>query len=179
MLVIDVARIPPEGLDVDASLKAGEIHVEGEDSFALEAGGRVTGHIEKGDGESVHLRGRLSARLGVECSRCLERFLLPVEQELDFFYLPHGTGVEEQEEDVELKDRDLVVGYYDRARIDLGETIREQLFLGLPMKRLCREECRGICSMCGQNRNLLACECVAEPEPSSPFAKLLGKGRIS
>lgn len=178
MLLIDVTKIPPEGLDVDSSLKAGEINVEGEDSFALEAGGRVAGHVERGDGESVHVRGRLSARLGVDCSRCLERFLLPVEQELDLFYLPHGSGVEE-EEDVELKDRELVVAYYDHARIDLGETIREQLYLGLPMKRLCREDCRGICSVCGQNKNAVSCECAAERDHFSPFAKLLGKGPVS
>ena len=178
MLLIEVAKIPPEGLAVDSSLKAGEINVEAEDSFALEAGGRVVGRVEKGDGESVHVRGHLSARLGVECSRCLERFLLPVEQELDLFYLPHGAGLEE-EEDVELKDRELVVAYYEHTRIDLGATIREQLFLGLPMKRLCREDCRGICSICGQNKNAIACACVAEPEHLSPLARLLGKRPIS
>jgi uncharacterized protein len=178
MLLIDVTKIPPEGMAVDSSLKAGEIHVEGEDSFALEEGGRVACQVEKGDDNSVHVRGRLRVRLGVECARCLEPFTLPVEQELDLFYLPRGSGVEE-EEDVELKDRELVVAYYDNARIDLGEAIREQLYLGLPMKRLCREDCRGICSVCGQNRNLVSCDCVATPEPLSPFAKLLGKGPTS
>jgi uncharacterized protein len=177
MLLIDVTKIPSEGLNVDAPLEAGEIHVEGEDSFALEAGGRVAARVEKGDGESVHVRGHLSVRLGVDCSRCLERFVLPVEHELDLFYLPHGAGAEE--EDVELKDRELVVAYYDHGRIDLGETIREQLLLGLPMKRLCHQDCRGICSVCGQNRNAVRCECAAEPEHFSPFAKLLGKGPVS
>ena len=178
MLLIDVTKIPPEGMDVDSSLKAGEIHVEGEDSFELQAGGQVACRVEKGDGDSVHVRGHLSARLGVDCARCLEPFALKVEQEIDLFYLPHGSGVEE-EEDVELKDRELVVAYYASARIDLGESIREQLILGLPMKRLCREDCRGICTVCGQNRNSVACECVVAPEHLSPFAKLLRKGTTS
>lgn len=179
MLLIDVTQVPPGGMAVDSSLKAGEVHVEGEDSFALEAGGRILCRVEKGDGDSVHVRGHLSARLRVDCSRCLEAFTFPVEQELDLFYLPHGQAGVEEEEDVELKDRELVVSYYSNARIDLGETIREQLFLGLPMKRLCREDCRGICTICGRNRNVAACDCVAEPQPLSPFAKLFGKGTTS
>src|SRR5262245_4293271 len=128
MLVLDVAKIPEEGLPVDAVLETGEVHLDGEDSFHLEAGGRVKALVEKGEDESVHVRGQLSARLGVDCSRCLERFEFPVEQPLDLFYLPR-IAQQEEEEDVELGDRELVVAYYAAGRIDLGDAIREQLFL--------------------------------------------------
>ena len=74
-------------------------------------------------------------------------------------------------------DRELVVAYYDAARIDLGEMIREQLFLGLPMKRLCSEGCQGLCPSCGVDRNASSCQCVPEDEHvSSPFSKLTLKG---
>jgi uncharacterized protein len=176
MLVIDVVKIPEEGLSIDAALEPGEVHLEGEDSFRLEPGSRLSAHAEKGEDESVHVRGRLDARLGVECSRCLEGFAFPVEQKLDLFYLPRLPRQQEEEEDVELSDRDLVVAYYGAGRIDLGETVREQLVLAVPMKRLCREDCRGLCAVCGGNRNVKDCGCTPQAESLSPFAKLLKHG---
>lgn len=175
MLMVDVVKIPEEGLPVDCALETGEVHLEGEDSFHLEAGGRVKALAEKGEDEAVHVRGHLSARLGVDCSRCLERFSFPVDQPLDLFYLPR-LAQQEEEEDVELQDRELVVAYYTAGRIDLGEALREQLFFALPMKRLCREDCRGLCPVCGVNRNQTDCGCALPDDHVSPFAKLLGKG---
>jgi uncharacterized protein len=176
MLLIEVAEIPPEGLELDTPLEAGEVHLEGEESFALEAGGRLTCRLDRGDEGSVHVQGRLQARLGVDCSRCLDRFSYAVDQPLDLFYLPHRADAENEEEDeVELADRDMVVAYYDRGRLDLGGSVREQFFLSLPMKRLCRESCQGLCPVCGKNRNLDPCTCPAPAAFLSPFATLLPK----
>lgn len=176
MLLIEVSQIPPEGMDLNAALDPGEVHVEGEDSFVLESGGTLSCRLERGDDRTVHVRGTLAARLELECGRCLEPFSLPLAQDLDFFYLPHGADQDQEEEDeVELKDHDMVVAYYRDERLDLGETIREQLILNLPMKRLCRNDCLGLCPSCGANRNLAPCGCP--PEPSTRLAvlgKLLG-----
>ena len=75
---------------------------------------------------------------------------------------------EEQEDEVELSDREVVVGYYDGERLDLGDVVREQLFLSLPLKRLCREDCRGLCPTCGKNLNTGACGCPPPEEPEDP-----------
>ena len=50
----------------------------------------------------------------------------------------------------------------DRYVIDLGEVMREQFFLALPMKPLCRPECKGLCPICGANRNRQECGCREE-----------------
>lgn len=166
LLLIEVSHIPPEGMDVEAALDPGEVHLEGEESFALEAGGSLRCNLERGDDRTVHVRGALQARLRLECGRCLEPFALPVTQELDLFYLPHRPDQGEEEEDeVELRDHDMVVAYYRDERLDLGEMIREQFFLGLPMKRLCREGCQGLCPTCGANRNNAPCACPPEADP--------------
>ncbi len=94
----------------------------------------------------MHVRGRLAAAVEPECGRCLERYAASVDQELDLFYLPRSPEQpEEQEDEVELSDREVVVGYYEGDRLDLGDVVREQLLLSLPLKRLCREDCRGLC----------------------------------
>jgi uncharacterized protein len=182
MLIIHVSQIPPEGLPVNADLVPAEVHLEGEDNFSLGPGGRLEAHVERGDEDSVHVRGRLAARLGLQCGRCLEPFDLPVDQELDLFYLPHrpgGGAEEEEEEDVELSDRDMVVAFYRGGQLDLGQMVREQFFLALPMKRLCREDCAGLCPTCGINRNQGRCDCPEGPvDPRlAPLGKLFDRGR--
>src|SRR5688572_17121501 len=160
MLLIELASIPPEGLEISEPLSPGEIHVEAEDTFALLEGGRLDCRLDRGDDKSVHVRGGLSLRLGLECGRCLESYPFALDQDLDLFYLPHGAEDDEEEEDeVELADRDMVVAYHQGERLDLGEMIREQIFLALPMKRLCREACAGLCPTCGANRNTRPCSC--------------------
>jgi uncharacterized protein len=177
MLIIHVSQIPPEGLPVRADLVPAEVHVEGEESFELRPGGRLEAHVERGDEDSVHVRGHLGARLGLQCNRCLEPFELPVDQQLDLFYLPHRSeaGTDEEEEEVELSDRDMVVAFYRGGQLDLGQMVREQFFLALPMKRLCRDDCAGLCPTCGVNRNQVACDCPAEPADPRlvPLRKLL------
>jgi uncharacterized protein len=180
MLLIDIPRIPPEGLDVDEALDVPSLHLEGETDFVWRPGGRVKCHVDMVDGTTIHVRGRLEGSLDTECSRCLERYPVPVGQELDLFYLPRAKGEPlEQEEEVELSDHQVVVGYYDAERLDLGEVMREQIVLGLPLKPLCREDCRGRCPSCGQDRNTKPCACPPAEEPEdprlAPLRKLFGK----
>ena len=175
MLLINVSKIPPEGLSIDTPLKPEEVHLDGEEGFALE-GGTLRCHVERGDDDTVHVRGRLQAQVALSCGRCLEGFNLALDQELDLFYLPHEAGQEQEEEDeVELSDRDVVVAYYEGDRLDLGDVIREQLYLTVPLSRLCREDCLGLCPHCGVNRNQQACGCPAEEASLSPFASLRKK----
>lgn len=174
MLLIEVSKIPPEGKDIDTAFGAGETHVEGEETFRFESG-HLRAHVDVDNESTVHVKGHLDVRLGVECGRCLEPITLPLEQNLDLFFLPHRPG-QEQEDEVELSERELVVAYYQGDRLDLGDVLREQLILSVPMKRLCQEGCQGLCPSCGANRNRTRCECVVEAvDPRlAPLKNLLG-----
>ncbi|MFI5170427.1 MAG: YceD family protein, partial [Vicinamibacterales bacterium] len=174
MLLIDISRIPTEGLPLDEALDTASLHMEGDAEVEVRPGARLAGHVDLVDGTTIHVRGRLSGSLETGCGRCLERYTLPVAQELDLFYLPRVAGrPQEQDEDAELSDRDVVVGYYDGESLDLGEVMREQILLGMPLKPLCREDCRGRCAICGQDLNQGACACPPAEEPVDPrFAPL-------
>ncbi len=162
MLWIDVKQIPPEGLDLAEALKPGEVHVQDGDDFVLEDGGSLRCHVELRDEDTLYVSGRLGARLGLLCGRCLDPFALPLDKQMEVFLLPHREGQEEEDE-VELSERDMVVGYYRNHRVDLGELVREQLYLAVPLKRLCREDCKGLCPSCGINKNRESCSCPAVP----------------
>ncbi len=169
MLLIDIPRIPPEGLELDQDLDPSSLHLEGEQDFLLRPGAHLQAHVELVDGTTVHVRGRLSATVEPECGRCLERYGAAISPELDLFFLPRtAERPQDQEEEVELGDHDVVVGYYDDGRLDLGDVMREQMFLSLPLKRLCREDCRGLCPSCGRNLNTGQCDCPAPQEPEDP-----------
>lgn len=174
MLLINVSKIPPEGLSIDSALSPGEVHLEGENVFALQ-GGTLRCRVERGDDDTIHVRGHLRAEVALSCGRCLEGFTLGIDQELDLFYLAHEAGQEEEEDEVELSDRDVVVAYYEGDRLDLGDVIREQLYLAVPLTHVCREDCRGLCAHCGVNRNQQECACAVEEPSLSPFASLRRK----
>jgi uncharacterized protein len=180
MLLIDIPRIPPEGLDLDEALDPAALHLDGEVEIALRPGGHLRARVEVVDQTTLHVRGRLEGTLDVDCARCLDRYPVGLGQELDLFYLPAAAGQPDaQEEEVELHDRDVVVGYYEGDRLDLADVIREQVLLGLPLKPLCRDDCLGLCPRCGKNRNAGPCGCTPEEEAGDsrlePLRKLFDK----
>ena len=124
------------------------------------------------DERKVRLKGRVRATLELDCSRCLEAFQVPVDATFDMLFLPAvetaGDGEREVAED------DFGVSYYRDETIDLGEVVREQCYLALPMKPLCRDDCQGLCPVCGINRNRETCGCHArEVDPRmEPLRKL-------
>ncbi len=106
------------------------------------------------------LVGRVSTVLNLVCSRCLEPFAFAVDLPFDLLYLPHSQNTGDGEREVE--DDDLQTAFYREEVIDLGQLMREQFYLALPMKPLCQEECRGLCQQCGANLNQTTCTCRAE-----------------
>jgi uncharacterized protein len=111
------------------------------------------------DGKKVRLVGRVRAMLETDCSRCLEPFQIPVDSRFDLLFLPASANTGDGNEEREVEDEDLGVSFYKDDVIDLREAIREQFYLALPMKPLCREDCEGLCPICGVNRNRATCDC--------------------
>ena len=108
--------------------------------------------------KEVRLVGQVATVLQLECGRCVEPFDLPVEAAFDLRYLPHSKNVGEGE--VEIEEGDLDTAFYRDDVIDLGQLMREQFYLALPMKPLCQDACRGLCPRCGTNLNQSTCDCA-------------------
>jgi uncharacterized protein len=103
------------------------------------------------------LSGRLQARLQMSCGRCLEPFTLPIDAQVDLTYVPHPEQAADDE--VELSQDDLTTAFYRDQTLDLADMVREQFYLALPMRPLCREDCKGLCPQCGTNLNQGTCAC--------------------
>lgn len=173
MLQVPIAKIPPEGLEVDELVNAEVLGLDSEELSTAEDG-RFKAHIEPADGGSLHARGHLKLETSGPCARCLAETPLVVDQELDLFFLPESEVRSDldDEEGAELLDRDLVVSFYRGDVIDLAAVVREHVLLAQPMKRLCREDCKGVCPTCGSDRNLVQCGCPPVARNDSPFSSL-------
>ena len=112
------------------------------------------------DGADVVVQGRLTATVPQTCGRCLESFPARVDARVDVRLLPRPvTG-----DSMELGADDLDTDLYTDDQVDLNRVVETETTLALPMKPLCREDCRGLCPVCGGNRNLVPCAC---PERAS------------
>ena len=144
-----------------------------EEDFRLAAPVSLAFDIFK-DQEQFRLVGRVQTTLELPCSRCLESFMLPVEQTFDLRYQPHARNTGEGEREIE--EDDLTTAFYEDDEIDLGQLMREQFYLALPMKPLCAPDCKGLCPVCGTNLNRRSCDCKREWEdPRMAALRVLSK----
>ncbi|HXE75850.1 MAG TPA: DUF177 domain-containing protein [Candidatus Xenobia bacterium] len=110
-------------------------------------------------GNEIRLAGKLATRLELTCARCLEPVAQEVAAGFDLLYRPVSTI--SREEELSLTGEDLELGFYVGQGLFLADALAEQVHLALPMKMLCREECRGLCPHCGANLNRERCKCEA------------------
>jgi len=130
-----------------------------EDEFRVIAPIEFTADVRK-DASKVRLVGRVKTVLELDCSRCVEPFEVPIDAPFDVLFLPAEAMGGDGEQEV--KDDDLNVSFYKDDVIDLGDVMREQFYLALPMKPLCRPDCQGLCAVCGTNRNRETCTCQSQ-----------------
>ena len=127
-----------------------------DDAFRVAAPVNLAFDIHK-DKDQFRLAGSVNTTLELPCSRCIEPFTQPVDAEFDLRYQPHAANSGEGEKEIE--EDDLTTAFYQDDRIDLGQLMREQFYLSLPMKPLCRPDCKGLCPACGTNLNRGTCSC--------------------
>ena len=125
--------------------QAGPLHAEG-----------VAELLANTDGE-VRIKGHLTVEMESECARCLGRARFPLDSTFDLFYRP--VSFIARDEEVAIDEGEAEIGFYEGAGLELEDVLREQVLLLLPMQLICREDCKGICPVCGGNRNEASCNC--------------------
>lgn len=106
------------------------------------------------DGEGVMVIGNFSTDVQVTCARCLKAFLYPVDVQFAEYY-------KKQPEDG--------MYTYDGDIIDLARMLQDNVVLNLPVRFLCKDDCKGLCSVCGKDLNEGECGCDKEIDKSNPF----------
>lgn len=120
----------------------------------------------------IFMKGDIAGELIFVCDRCLGSFPYFQQEQVDLTLLPahpsnHPVG------DLALSPDELEVRTYQGEWLDILEILEEQMSLGLPMKKVCSESCKGICSQCGNNLNQQNCICPATDPSEHPFGGLV------
>lgn len=121
--------------------------------------------------DDIRIVGKLAVQVEVSCARCLEPVKIPVSRSFDLLYRP--LQAEQRAEEVSIHEADTEIGFYSGEGMELEDALREQVLLAVPLKALCREDCKGLCPVCGANRNLQSCQC-RESRPDPRWAALDG-----
>ena len=158
-MYLETKEIGPEGLVIDRRITLTLSPArEGEDPVGISEV-HLSGEVMRSSG-GISFMGDLATVATRSCSRCLEAYELPLDLHFDLLYT---TVPETFDKGNNRMDEDsITVTHYDGARIDLGQLVAEQIYLGLSLKPLCRIDCRGLCPRCGANLNLGVCGCQEE-----------------
>lgn len=109
-------------------------------------------------GGELRVNGRIRTEIETDCDRCLGRALFPIDAPFDLFYSPLKPAAGPEEETA-IDEGEAEMGFYEMPGLQLEDIVREQVELQLPMQKLCSAACKGICPICGVNRNETACSC--------------------
>lgn len=120
-------------------------------------------------GDDIDVNGHLSVKLNFLCDRCCEDASKLIEDDFHFLLMPTK---EEKVEESEFDTEEVEVSYFEGEEIDLSFYAKEQFLLSIPIKLLCKDDCKGICPKCGANLNLEKCECNRGDFKKSPFSVL-------
>jgi uncharacterized protein len=170
IFTITVESIPEDGLQVQTEWDTGvadKIIQQDEVEFKVSAPLSLNLAFSL-LGEKVIIDGTIKTQVATTCVGCLSEFNLPLDINFHYFYWPQSAAVFEAEK--ELQQDDLDIGYYQGGIIELQSIVREQIYLAAPQNPHCREDCAGLCPICGKNLNKKRCKCSdTTGKTDSPF----------
>ena len=170
LMEFKVSELEREPIEFDLALPPGKVDLGDE---ARQEGNLATSglaevlHEHRGPKDivaDIRLRGKFAGRFEVPCARCVEPVEIPIESEFDLIFRPAVADTEPTERSITAPETE--IGYYQGDSLLLEDVLREQVLLSLPVRTLCKPDCKGLCPRCGQNRNSQDCSC--DEGPSDP-----------
>jgi uncharacterized protein len=152
---IELDKLEKDGGRFSRTYEIGELSFD-DDELRLIETAEIRGRVGR-KGQEVELRGELAGKIGAVCDRCLQPVEIPVRSRFRERFVPAvGWRAEPQHE---LQEEDLNLAVFDGEAIELDDLVREELLLAVPAHVLCREDCKGLCPVCGIDRNRSSCQC--------------------
>ena len=160
-MFLSVKELELRKIRFDETFQPGAIDFTGENleqASPLQADG-VAALVDESGGE-IRIQGKYSVEMTAQCDRCLGRARFPLSASFDLYYRPVSDIA--REEEIEIDPDEAEIGFYEGKGLETVDVLREQVMLALPMQRVCSEVCKGICPVCGRNRNEVDCDCKVE-----------------
>jgi len=160
-MLYNVAQLlkAPVGADLRAPIE-GALKLDGDEATIVAP---ITGDVRfQRTNQGILATGDFETTVQMQCVRCIDTFEQPIHIDFSELYMPtvevltgHPLPHVNEEEAFPIDAH---------HHLDLAEMIRQQIVLALPMQPLCREDCAGLCPVCGKNRNVDPCDCVQQED---------------
>jgi len=167
-MLIEIRELEAHALDFEEQLTPGVIDFGAE----IRQIGNLSSHgraqlVREQHGKhqlinDIRVAGGLKATVELSCARCLETITQDIARIFDLLYRPQGSDAGKEEISVTAAEAE--VSYYQGDGLLLEDVLREQVLLAVPLKAVCREDCKGLCPHCGQNLNQGQCNCAKPVE---------------
>ena len=107
--------------------------------------------IENQENAAVLISGSVDMTIAIPCDRCLEDVPTDIHFDIDKkLSIKDGTLVDD-----EMEETDYLIGF----ELDVERLVYAEILVNWPMKVLCKDDCKGICKVCGMNLNKGTCSC--------------------
>jgi uncharacterized protein len=175
-MFVKIEEIGDEGLQLDEPITVrfleDSLARKGEETgFRPLRGARLKARLRRLGG-GVLLQGELRVEVAALCKRCLAEVSASLPVSFTFSLIPRDLMENDEPKDLEddgqsepagsFRPEDADREWFDGRTIDLDPILREQVLLALPMNLVCKETCRGLCPVCGEDLNEKRCECERE-----------------
>lgn len=130
---------------IDLSLELSNMTYEGDEIKFLEPV-KVIGEL-KAEEYTLVINASIKTKLQLNCSRCLGSFIYPIDIDIQERFTNNKESL----------DDDLI--FVSDDSIDINELVESSIVSSLPIKKLCSEDCKGLCHTCGENLNNETCQC--------------------
>src|SRR5262249_2018383 len=148
-MFLSVKEMEVRKVRFDETFAPGQIDFAGQD-LVQRSPLRTTGSAEllENTGGEVRVRGKYTVEIESAWDRCLGRARFPLDATFDLFYRP-SSDMEREEEEVGIDEGEAEIGFYENGGMELEDILLEQILLALPMQKVCSDDCKGICPVCG------------------------------
>ena len=155
VMIIYYEQVKEEGYTIETSYS----FTEDNDKFDITA---FNGRVDKA-GDAYVVTGKLDMLFACPCDRCLEPVNMDISEDLVLTLSPLGEYPSMASDGEEgLSDEEAGMYVTPKDHFDIHELLREEALLLVPEKRLCKDDCKGICQGCGASLNTEKCTCVKE-----------------
>jgi DUF177 domain-containing protein len=157
---IELKDLAQEKLSFEAQFEPGIVDFEA-DGFR-QIGNLAWEASAERAGSEIRITGKLDINVELTCSRCLEPARIHVAKPFDLYFRERDEELFDEDAEVELEEEDTRTAFFTGTKLAIGDILREQILLALPMKALCTADCKGLCPTCGTNLNSVSCNCPKE-----------------
>ena len=160
-MFLSLTELEHHKIHFDSTYKPGEIALPDDLQQEQNLHAAGTAELLRNTLGEIRIKGQVQTAISAACDRCLEPARIEIDSPFELYYRPVPESNGHHERRINEGEADL--SFYSGNGLELEEALREFVLLQVPMHHYCREDCMGICPVCGENRNQVACQCEQRP----------------